>query len=601
MMKPTPLALAILLALVLALPVTAQQYYAATGNYTNFVFSGGTVSATKHVPTIINNGIVLDRLVLTDMPDSPSPNNIAPLLGYQATARYLRTVLNDSLTYTGQRKIILDLANTFFEFKDYGTNQSNWVPCLDYGSQPLVRFRWELRPNYQNRLSDFIAQAGFPQPVAADFEFISVHPETGCIPGSSIQMAAQAVKAALPGVKVAAGYPISLDATGGSNAVNYLPAKFPTALDRVLTWSYGTMDPANVNDPRNHSASFPNYYATLKGKLNTGQKIDWVVDGHFLVGRHGNTNADPNVGFGWNLGPDHAQLMYNFCRWAPTQPLINGQIVFTWAASPDPNFFSVAEMPTVVRQTMANVSRDLCSATTLYLHGNRFRATLSWRNPSTGATGVAKSLPYSPEGGFFYFTSPANVEVGVKVLDGRTINGKFWVFHGALTSLEYTLTVTDASTGAVKTYFKPASTGSNLCGGADTAAFLTTASDAPLKLGDGLLVPLEATAAKATCTSTTTSICVLNRFRLQVRKGGVLQNGIPLTDLTGVFRFGSAGNPEVAVKVLDGRTINGKFWVFFGSLTDQTYQVIVTDTATGAAKTYNSPAPHCGTADTGAF
>jgi hypothetical protein len=58
--------------------------------------------------------------------------------------------------------------------------------------------------------------------------------------------------------------------------------------------------------------------------------------------------------------------------------------------------------------------------------------------------------------------------VFVKLLDGTAINGKYWFFYGGLTDLEYTLTVTDDTTGLPKTYTKPA--GSE-CGGSDTAAF----------------------------------------------------------------------------------------------------------------------------------
>ena len=43
----------------------------------------------------------------------------------------------------------------------------------------------------------------------------------------------------------------------------------------------------------------------------------------------------------------------------------------------------------------------------------------------------------------------------MKVLDARSINGQFWVFYGALSNVEFTLTVTDTVTGASKTYFNP--------------------------------------------------------------------------------------------------------------------------------------------------
>ena len=60
------------------------------------------------------------------------------------------------------------------------------------------------------------------------------------------------------------------------------------------------------------------------------------------------------------------------------------------------------------------------------------------------------------------------IEVVLKVLDGRPVNGKFWVFYGALSNVEYTLTVTDTQTGVEKTYFNPLG---RLASVADTGAF----------------------------------------------------------------------------------------------------------------------------------
>ena len=47
------------------------------------------------------------------------------------------------------------------------------------------------------------------------------------------------------------------------------------------------------------------------------------------------------------------------------------------------------------------------------------------------------------------------VELMIKVLDGRGSTGFFWVFYGALSNVEYTLTVTDTETGRSKSYFNP--------------------------------------------------------------------------------------------------------------------------------------------------
>ena len=53
-------------------------------------------------------------------------------------------------------------------------------------------------------------------------------------------------------------------------------------------------------------------------------------------------------------------------------------------------------------------------------------------------------------------------------MDGTAFNGRFWVFSGALSDVEYTITVTDGLTGAVKTYQNPSGSLSSL---ADTSAF----------------------------------------------------------------------------------------------------------------------------------
>jgi len=90
---------------------------------------------------------------------------------------------------------------------------------------------------------------------------------------------------------------------------------------------------------------------------------------------------------------------------------------------------------------------DLC------LQQSRFRLTVSWRNPyDGGTTGVGTAVGLTSDTGYFWFFQAANVELVVKVLDGRGVNGRFWVFYGALSDLEYTLTVTDTATGALKTY-----------------------------------------------------------------------------------------------------------------------------------------------------
>jgi len=85
-----------------------------------------------------------------------------------------------------------------------------------------------------------------------------------------------------------------------------------------------------------------------------------------------------------------------------------------------------------------------------------------------GEDGHRRRRPLTGDTGYFWFFAPTNVEVVAKVLDGRALGGKFWFFYGALSNVEYTLTVTDTQTGAVKTYKNPSGQFGSV---ADTAAF----------------------------------------------------------------------------------------------------------------------------------
>ena len=112
----------------------------------------------------------------------------------------------------------------------------------------------------------------------------------------------------------------------------------------------------------------------------------------------------------------------------------------------------------------------MCSADgqTLCLNANRFQVQVSWRVPPQGTSGIATAVPLTTDTGYFWFFTSNNVELVLKVVDGRPFNDKFWVFYGALSNVEYTITVTDTETGTVKTYFNPFG---SLASVADTSAF----------------------------------------------------------------------------------------------------------------------------------
>jgi hypothetical protein len=89
----------------------------------------------------------------------------------------------------------------------------------------------------------------------------------------------------------------------------------------------------------------------------------------------------------------------------------------------------------------------------LCLHDGRFRLTATWR-AFDGTTGTAHAapLPDNQGSGLLWFFGPDNAELTVKVLDACGFDGDWWVFVASASTVEYTLTVTDTKTGAVRTY-----------------------------------------------------------------------------------------------------------------------------------------------------
>ncbi|HKD19445.1 MAG TPA: alkaline phosphatase family protein [Thermoanaerobaculia bacterium] len=96
----------------------------------------------------------------------------------------------------------------------------------------------------------------------------------------------------------------------------------------------------------------------------------------------------------------------------------------------------------------------------------RFTASVTWT--ANGQSGSGNLVVLSSETKGFWFFSPDNLDMVFKVVDGRAINGKFWVFLGSMTAEQFSLTITDTVTGATKTYTNDAGQTSSV---ADTSAF----------------------------------------------------------------------------------------------------------------------------------
>jgi hypothetical protein len=136
----------------------------------------------------------------------------------------------------------------------------------------------------------------------------------------------------------------------------------------------------------------------------------------------------------------------------------------------DPNFLLptaalTAESTATASLALPATASCKADASTLCLLDNRFAVTVTWRNQFNGASGVGKAKPLSRLTGAFAFDDPANLEILIKTL---SFSGKILVLYGSLSNFEYTIRVTDTTTGQFKEYRNAAG---NYCGGLDSNAF----------------------------------------------------------------------------------------------------------------------------------
>jgi hypothetical protein len=228
--------------------------------------------------------------------------------------------------------------------------------------------------------------------------------------------------------------------------------------------------------------------------------------------------------------------------------------------------------------------------TVLCLAGGRFQVEIGWQR-ADGASGLGQAVPVTADTGTFWFFSPANVEVVVKVLDAcGFVKPGFWIFAAGLTDVRTTMTVLDTATGVAKTYanaqghaFQPLQ---------DTGFFAACGADVPPAPS---AAPAARAAAAPPCPPGGATLCLGDgRFRVTASwetSSGAAGTGqaLPFAADTGAFWFFAPGNLEVIVKVLDGCAVNHRFWVFAAGLTNVRVSLAVTDATTGATAVYENP------------
>ena len=242
---------------------------------------------------------------------------------------------------------------------------------------------------------------------------------------------------------------------------------------------------------------------------------------------------------------------------------------------------------------------------------------MSWRNQFDASSGFGRAVRASDLAGYFSFGDPANLELMIKMLD---FGSEVRFFYGQLTNLQVWIRVADTKTGQVRQY----TNGPNNCGAIATLPG-TAAATAPFGLltsqvfdfakpGRGIparvdLSGLRSEAAEhdaGSCTPGKDRLCLGHRrFQVEVTWRNQFDGstgtgrGAALSDLTGSFAFQDPRNVELLVKILD---FDDQILVAWGALTNLEYNLKVTDTETGAVKTYhNAAGTYCGGLDQDAF
>ena len=107
----------------------------------------------------------------------------------------------------------------------------------------------------------------------------------------------------------------------------------------------------------------------------------------------------------------------------------------------------------LAKSTVHVFDHQLClpESDVLCLNQDRFAVRVQWED-FQGGSGVGQAVPFRDDTGLFWFFHPENVELTVKVLEGCPVNGSFWVFVAAGSTVEYEIRVTDTTTDETVVY-----------------------------------------------------------------------------------------------------------------------------------------------------
>ncbi|MEO7794485.1 MAG: hypothetical protein ABIV06_06900, partial [Thermoanaerobaculia bacterium] len=99
-------------------------------------------------------------------------------------------------------------------------------------------------------------------------------------------------------------------------------------------------------------------------------------------------------------------------------------------------------------------------ATTLCLQNDKFNVSVTWRD-FQDRSGTGKASGLSNESGDFWFFNAQSNELIVKIIDGCSSTGSYWVFWRALSNVEIDLVIRNTATLQTLTYHNPLGYNSN--------------------------------------------------------------------------------------------------------------------------------------------
>ena len=98
--------------------------------------------------------------------------------------------------------------------------------------------------------------------------------------------------------------------------------------------------------------------------------------------------------------------------------------------------------------SFTDVGGCIPDAWTVCLLGGRFEITVNWEDYQHVHRDAFVASAGTPETALFYFPQAANWEFLIKIINGCSLNSKYWVYFAAATDVGYTVTVRDTQSTA---------------------------------------------------------------------------------------------------------------------------------------------------------